>query len=135
VAEAGSHEELLTSGGLYYQLYEAQNGDIAAIEADHLRRQRAGEIPMATNGGPNGHGLDREVVESLASAVRRRIRASLADGGAGATALQEDAAGPQRAPGNGSVPEASGGVAPPNGDHAPADSPPAPPEADDDPTP
>jgi hypothetical protein len=76
------------------------------------------------------------VVDSLASAVRRRIRASLAGDGAAASAVQEDTVpGADQAPGNGSVPTANGGVAPPNGDHAPADPEPEPPPADDGRTP
>jgi ABC-type multidrug transport system fused ATPase/permease subunit len=85
IAEAGSHEELLTKGGLYYQLYQAQLGEIAEIEADHLRRQaESGELIGAGNGDHgNGTGeeLEREIFEKLAHAVRMRIRASLADGG------------------------------------------------------
>jgi ATP-binding cassette, subfamily B, bacterial len=118
VAEVGSHEELLTSGGLYFQLYEAQNGEIAQIEADHLRaRQEAGAAAGDGNGtSADGHGVDREVIESLASAVRRRIRASLANGGGnGAEAEQQVANGGQRTPDN--------------GEDAAEDSPPAPPEA------
>ena len=45
LVEQGTHEELLAQGGLYYQLYEAQNGDIAKIEADHLRRSADGQPP------------------------------------------------------------------------------------------
>jgi ATP-binding cassette, subfamily B, bacterial len=139
VAEVGSHEELLMSGGLYYQLYQAQNGEIAEIEADHLRRQRAGEVPVPANGAngangaggdANGNGLDREVIQSLASAVRRRIRASLADGGASSTAIQEDGANGAPMPGNGIAPAANGDVTPPAEGHAGADEPPVPPETD-----
>ena len=50
VAEVGSHEELLTQGGLYFQLYQAQNGDIAEIEAEHLRRRQAERVGIAANG-------------------------------------------------------------------------------------
>lgn len=131
VAEVGAHEELLLNGGLYYQLYEAQNGEVAKIEADHLRRQQSGEtVAVVTNGGANGHtppdgdgdgegdgdgnghgnGLDREVLDSLARAVRQRIRASLANGG-------------------------NGTAAPPDGDQPGEDTPPVPPEADRGPTP
>jgi ATP-binding cassette subfamily B protein len=88
VSEVGTHRELLVKGGLYYALYEAQNGDIAQIEADHLRRQQAGEVAVSENGEGNGHGLDREVIDSLAAAVRQRIRASLAGGDTVAPAEQ-----------------------------------------------
>jgi ATP-binding cassette, subfamily B, bacterial len=127
VAEVGSHSELLTRGGLYYQLYEAQHGEVAAIEAEHLLRKQVegqvnGEVVVAANGeGPteaadhvNGGGLDREVIDSLARAVRQRIRVSLANG-----------ASPEQG--------VNGDAAEPNGDHAEGDTPP--PEADRGPTP
>jgi ABC-type multidrug transport system ATPase subunit len=37
VVEHGSHDELLAKGGLYYQLYEAQTGRAAAIEAQYAQ--------------------------------------------------------------------------------------------------
>jgi ABC-type multidrug transport system ATPase subunit len=127
VAEVGSHEELLTSGGLYYQLYEAQHGEVAAIEAEHLLRKQAeglvnGEVVVSTNGEGtdgatehvNGGGLDREVIDSLARAVRQRIRISLANGDTPEQGVNDDATEP-------------------NGDHAGGDAPP--PEADRGPTP
>jgi ATP-binding cassette, subfamily B, bacterial len=118
VAEVGSHQELLTKGGLYFQLYEAQNGEIAQIEADHLRAKEANAAMVVDGNGaePNGHGVDREVIESLASAVRRRIRASLANGAGNSTAAEQQVA-------NG------GQHAPENGEPAGEQAPPAPPEA------
>jgi ABC-type multidrug transport system fused ATPase/permease subunit len=97
LAEQGSHEELLIAGGLYYQLYEAQNGEIARIEADHLRNRGAVALEADEAGrepGGNGHpvvngptgdksganGIDQQVLESLAAAVRQRIRGALANG-------------------------------------------------------
>jgi ABC-type multidrug transport system fused ATPase/permease subunit len=81
IAETGTHEELLTNGGLYYQLYQAQLGEIAEIEAEHLRRQA---LTGARNGRDGGNGsredLQGEMIENLARAVRMRIRASLANG-------------------------------------------------------
>jgi ATP-binding cassette, subfamily B, bacterial len=143
IAETGSHQELLTKGGLYYQLYQAQNGEIAAIEAEHLRRQdaEAEAAPVANgNGDVNGHAdgnvdgngnIDREVIDSLARAVRMRIRASLANnGGTGAATLPPQAAnGGQHAPGNGTV-AAGNGDAAADGDDGAAPGPPAPPEAE-----
>jgi ATP-binding cassette, subfamily B, bacterial len=146
VAETGSHEELLMNGGLYYQLYEAQNGEIAKIEADHLRSRR--EEQPATNGDGDGHGpangdgngpgqgLDREVLDSLARAVRNRIRSSLANGGAPATTVSEQAAdGGHQPSGNGHPPEGNGHRATPNGEQPGGDTTPPPPEADRGPTP
>ena len=126
VAEAGPHDELLVKGGLYYQLYEAQNGEIAKIEADHLRRVQNGEVlAPAGNGGVNGnpHELDREVLDSLARAVRRRIRASLANGTNG---------GNGRNGGNGHLPDGNGSGA---ADGHPAGGQTPPPEVDRGPTP
>jgi ABC-type multidrug transport system fused ATPase/permease subunit len=122
IVETGPHEELLTNGGLYYQLYEAQNGEIAQIEADHLRTLGAASpVAIATdpngghdgapNGG-NGRPLDREVIDSLAQGVRRRIRGALANGGTATGAVD------------------GGEQSTPNGDH-PTDVPPVPPETGD----
>ncbi len=41
VVEQGSHDELLAKGGLYYQLYEAQTGRAAAIEAQYAQEALA----------------------------------------------------------------------------------------------
>jgi ATP-binding cassette subfamily B protein len=131
VAEVGPHEELLVKGGLYYQLYEAQNGEIAKIEADHLRRQRESGVAVATSGDGNGRGqaLDREVIDSLARAVRQRIRASLANGGDGATKLSDEAAhGGHSSSGNGYLSEDNGSAPTPDGDQPGGDA--TPPEAD-----
>jgi ATP-binding cassette subfamily B protein len=103
LVEQGSHEELWMQGGLSYHLYEAQNGDIAKIESDHLKTLQAAGVG-APNGAPNGahagvegdarsvaesgaqriagEGLDQAVIESLAKAVRLRIRGAIANGGA-----------------------------------------------------
>jgi ATP-binding cassette, subfamily B, bacterial len=90
IAETGSHDELLTKGGLYYQLYQAQLGEIAEIEAEHLRRQAEnGDLAAVANGHSDaangddgdGNGLPKEILDNLARAVRMRIRASLANGG------------------------------------------------------
>ncbi len=139
VAEVGSHDELLMGGGLYYQLYEAQNGEIAQIEADHLKRVQAGEVPAVTNGTGNGRGVEREVIDSLARAVRQRIRASLANGG-DTTALEEQVdngeSGNGEPPpaGNGHLAEPNGHAAAPDGDQ-PESDPPLPPDTDRGPTP
>ncbi len=41
VVEKGTHDELLATGGLYYQLYEAQTGRTAAIEAQYAQQALA----------------------------------------------------------------------------------------------
>jgi hypothetical protein len=41
VVEQGTHDELLARGGLYYQLYEAQTGRAAAIEAQYAQQALA----------------------------------------------------------------------------------------------
>jgi hypothetical protein len=41
VVEQGTHDELLARGGLYYQLYEAQTGRAAAIEAQYAQEALA----------------------------------------------------------------------------------------------
>jgi hypothetical protein len=61
VVEQGTHEELVVKGGLYYRLYEAQSGDMAKLEADHLRRSEEAQPPLLpANGTPvadgNGNG-------------------------------------------------------------------------------
>jgi hypothetical protein len=76
-----------------------------------------GHTPEVENGDGDGAGLDREVLDSLARAVRLRIRASLANGGSGTTAV-----------GNGADAE-------PDGHQPGEDAPPLPPEADRGPTP
>jgi ATP-binding cassette subfamily B protein/subfamily B ATP-binding cassette protein MsbA len=83
LVEQGSHEELVTAGGLYYRLYEAQSGDIAKLEADHLRRSQeaqpalpAGAVPAGV-GAPVDGGVESQVAESLTRAVRRRIKVAL----------------------------------------------------------
>jgi ATP-binding cassette, subfamily B, bacterial len=114
IAETGTHEELLTQGGLYYQLYQAQLGEIAEIEAEHLRRQAAaGAQELAGNGHPNGHRdgnlPHQEINESLARAVRKRIRASLANGG---SIAPENGANGDHGGGPGALPEADPGTTP-----------------------
>jgi ATP-binding cassette subfamily B protein len=112
IAETGTHEELLTKGGLYYQLYQAQLGEIAEIEADHLRRQAAnGALAANPNGHPagDGNGLHEEVLENLARAVRTRIRASLANGG---QVAPENGANGDHGGGSSALPEADSGTTP-----------------------
>jgi ATP-binding cassette, subfamily B, bacterial len=126
VAEVGPHAELLTKGGLYYQLYEAQNGEIAKIEADHLRRIQSGEVtgPLVPNGTIDGgrEALDREVLDSLARAVRQRIRASLANGSNGGNGSQGGNVGTG---GNGHLPNENGSASAADGHAAGGSEPPS----------
>jgi ATP-binding cassette subfamily B protein/subfamily B ATP-binding cassette protein MsbA len=121
VAEVGPHDELLIKGGLYFQLYEAQNGEIAKIEADHLRRVESGEIaPAVSNGEIHGgqEALNQEVLDSLARAVRQRIRASLANG-------KGSNGGNGSIGGNGHLPDENGSAAATDGHAAGGDGPPS----------
>ncbi len=83
LVEQGTHEELVMKGGLYYRLYEAQSGDMAKLEADHLHRSQeaqpsiAGAPDPAHIVTPAGTGVETQVAESLTQAVRRRIRVAL----------------------------------------------------------
>ena len=50
VVEQGSHDQLLAKGGLYYQLYEAQTGRAAAIEAQYAQEALAsGDTQMGVS--------------------------------------------------------------------------------------
>ncbi|MGH2978323.1 MAG: ATP-binding cassette domain-containing protein, partial [Solirubrobacterales bacterium] len=71
VVEQGAHDELLARGGLYYQLYEAQTGRAAKIEAEYAQAQaegksaeEAGEIAMAA-----GTAAESEAADALAAAT------------------------------------------------------------------
>jgi ATP-binding cassette subfamily B protein/subfamily B ATP-binding cassette protein MsbA len=68
VVEQGSHDELVALGGLYYQLYEAQMGRAAKIEAEYAQAMAEGkpsaeaaEIAMTA-----GAEAESEAVDSLA---------------------------------------------------------------------
>jgi ATP-binding cassette subfamily B protein/subfamily B ATP-binding cassette protein MsbA len=70
VVEHGTHEELISRDGLYYQLYEAQTGRAARIEAEYAIAQAEGksseeaaEIAMAA-----GAAAESEAADALAAA-------------------------------------------------------------------
>jgi len=76
VVEQGTHEELLARNGLYYQLYEAQTGRAAKIEAEYAIAQAEGksseeaaEIAMAA-----GAAAESEAADALAAAEERSAR-------------------------------------------------------------
>jgi len=73
VVEHGTHEELIARDGLYYQLYEAQTGRAARIEAEYAIAQAEGksseeaaEIAMAA-----GAAAESEAADALAAAEAR----------------------------------------------------------------
>jgi len=101
-------------GGLYYRLYEAQSGDVAGIEQDHLRRSEEAQPTLAPDDPahiitPVDGGVETQVAESLTQAVRRRIRLALEN------AEQTNGHEPN---GNGAEPPADG-----DGDAAPPAAP------------
>jgi len=76
VVEHGTHEELIARDGLYYQLYEAQTGRAARIEAEYAIAQAEGksseeaaEIAMAA-----GAAAESEAADALAAAEARLAR-------------------------------------------------------------
>jgi len=114
LVEQGTHEELVMKGGLYYRLYEAQSGDVAGIEQDHLRRSEEAQPTLAPDDPahiitPVDGGVETQVAESLTQAVRRRIRLALEN------AEQTNGHEPN---GNGAEPPADG-----DGDAAPPAAP------------
>ncbi len=86
LVEQGTHDDLLGRRGLYYQLYEAQTGRSAKIEAEYAQAQAEGksaeesaEIAMTA-----GAIAESEAADALAEAT-----ANAADGRAGAGAGAE----------------------------------------------
>jgi len=74
VVEQGAHDELLARGGLYYQLYEAQTGRAAKIEAEYAIAQAEGrsseesaEIAIAAGAAAESEAADA-LAESKAAA-------------------------------------------------------------------
>jgi ABC-type multidrug transport system fused ATPase/permease subunit len=90
LVEAGSHQELLIKGGLYYQLYEAQTGDVAKIEADHLK-----SLAAVGGSGPNGANGAHPAGEEAAG------EGAAGEGAAGEDAAVETAVEPVAANGDG----------------------------------
>ena len=71
VVELGAHEELLARRGLYYQLYEAQTGRSARIEAEYAKAQAEGrsaeeasEIAMTAGAEAESAAVDALVAQS-----------------------------------------------------------------------
>ena len=81
LVEQGTHEELLARGGLYYQLYEAQTGRVAKIEAEYAqaRSRRREPAAVADEPAPRRHGratATRDEPAASRATARRRRRAS-----------------------------------------------------------
>jgi ATP-binding cassette subfamily B protein/subfamily B ATP-binding cassette protein MsbA len=123
LVEQGSHEELLANKGLYYQLYEAQTGRAAAIEAQYAQETLAG--------GDSERGVSDIIAEvATAEALARYegtegAREDQPAGGNGSHDPGEPAGPPARGPGLWApiVPQPGGqagaalpAVAEPNGD-------------------
>jgi ABC-type multidrug transport system fused ATPase/permease subunit len=71
VVEHGAHEDLLARRGLYYQLYEAQTGRAARIEAEYAQAQAEGRSPeeAAEIAMTAGATAESEAAEALAIAT------------------------------------------------------------------
>jgi ATP-binding cassette subfamily B protein len=112
VVEQGSHEELVARGGLYYQLYEAQTGRAARIEAEYAIAQAEGK--------------SAEEAAAIAMAAGAATESKLADALGGA---EQDGAGDgAAAPANG-VPEPVAAAEMPGTVEDPAPAPATPPAA------
>jgi hypothetical protein len=120
VVEHGTHEELVALGGLYYQLYEAQTGRAAKIEAEYAQAMAEGkpsaeaaEIAMTA-----GAEAESEAVEALAENPADATPAAAGNG-----AVEE--AAPAPAP-NGAAEEAVPAPAANGASEEPAPAPPVP---------
>ena len=91
LVEQGAHEELLARRGLYYQLYEAQTGRSAKIEAEYAQAQAEGktadesaEIAMAAGAIAESEAADAlaEATAGAAASASRGSRAPNGDAGA-----------------------------------------------------
>jgi ATP-binding cassette, subfamily B, bacterial len=84
VVEHGTHEELVALGGLYYQLYEAQTGRAAKIEAEYAQAQAEGKSPAeaAEIAMAAGAAVESEVVDALASITENTAPAPAQGNGA-----------------------------------------------------
>jgi ATP-binding cassette subfamily B protein len=76
VVESGSHEELVARHGLYYQLYEAQTGRAAMIEAEYAQAQAEGksaeeaaEIAMTAGAVVESQAVDALAIATTATAA------------------------------------------------------------------
>jgi ATP-binding cassette, subfamily B, bacterial len=69
LVEEGTHERLLARRGLYYQLYEAQTGRAAKIEAEYAQAQAEGKSPdeAAEIAMTAGAAAESEAVDALAT--------------------------------------------------------------------
>ena len=82
VVEQGTHEELISRDGLYYQLYEAQTGRAARIEAEYAIAQAEGksseeaaEIAMAAGAAAESEAADALAVAEAQAAAKAQTAA------------------------------------------------------------
>jgi ATP-binding cassette subfamily B protein/subfamily B ATP-binding cassette protein MsbA len=106
VVEQGGHDELLARGGLYYQLYEAQTGRAAKIEAEYAIAQ--------------AEGRSAEEAAEIAIAAGAAAESAAADALAAAT---EAAQNPSPPAGNGTPPNANATPPAANGTPPPVSEP------------
>jgi hypothetical protein len=73
LVECGAHEDLLRQRGLYYQLYEAQTGRSARIEAEYAQAQAEGKTPdeSAEIAMTAGAIAESEAADAIAEATAR----------------------------------------------------------------
>jgi hypothetical protein len=73
LVEQGTHEDLLRRRGLYYQLYEAQTGRSAKIEAEYAQAQAEGKTPdeSAEIAMTAGAIAESEAADAIAEATAR----------------------------------------------------------------
>ena len=80
LVELGGHEELLARRGLYYQLYEAQTGRSARIEAEYAQAQAEGKsreeaVAVAMNAGREAESEAADTIAAVTAATPEGVPA------------------------------------------------------------